>query len=117
MAVLLLHQQLTQLLKRGDLLHGLLQRAHMLDAVRTKVGPCANEALAVRRTVERRVVEHHNDIVRRDMHVCVRKSTYRSRFPPSHHEWPAQRNSGCFRETPPRPVVRRETYTAVAPAC
>lgn len=64
-----LHQQRAQLLKRRNLLHGLLRRAHMLETALTIVLVRADGAMSIRRAVQRRVMEHDNHVVGRDVHV------------------------------------------------
>ena len=63
------HQQRAQLLKRRNLLHGLLRRAHMLETALTIVLVRADRAVPIRRAVQRRVMEHDNHVVGRYVHV------------------------------------------------
>ena len=65
-----LHEQRTQLLKRRDLLHRLLECTHVLNAILAVVGARRDQARAVGRAVECLVVEHDDHVVSRHMDIC-----------------------------------------------
>ena len=68
MLALLAHEQITKLLKRRNLLNGFLGSPHILNTAMIIL--FAYQPFAIRRTLQRRIMEHDNDIVRCDMHVA-----------------------------------------------